>query len=151
MIDWTQIKHFKKSAFPENPDLHAEPMLIESLDAFRDIVGVPIYPSPVSGALARFSGSEESRHYAVGRRSDAVDVFVDCDIREAWMAAFRSKLWGGIGVYFDTHFKNKPWCMLHLDMRPGTTTYWFRQNKSYGHPMVIHGDMLRLFGLFNAL
>ena len=151
MIDWTLIKHFKSSEFSENPDLHAESRLIETLDAFRDIVDKPIYPSPVEGALARFAGSEESRHYAIGRRSDAVDVFVDCDIREAWMTAFRSKLWGGIGVYFDTHFQDKPWCMLHLDLREGTTVYWYRANHAYGHPMTTHNDLLRLFGLFNAL
>jgi hypothetical protein len=152
MIDWENIKHFSKWEFSEDPDFHAEPQLIETLDAFREIVGKPIYPSREKGALARFEGTNpDSRHYAVGRKSDAIDVFVEGDIRDNWMKAFCSKLWGGIGIYFDTHYKGHSWPMLHLDLRQGTTTYWYRVDKQYGHPILRSSDLHRMFGLLNAI
>lgn len=149
-IEWAHIEHFSPSEFSEDPDKYAEPALIEALDAFRGVLESPIYPSPVMGALARFGGSMTSRHYAVGRKSDAIDVFTAGDIRHAWMTAFSSKIWGGIGVYFDTHYQGKPWPMLHLDLRPGKTIYWYRVNGQYGSPMNSTNDMKRLIGLLNA-
>jgi len=150
-MDWSKISYFKASEFPESPDKYASERLIETLDIWREFLGHRIYPSPAPGALARLDGDPNSRHYAVGRLSDAVDVFPDCGIREAWLAAIRSQMWGGIGVYFDTHFKGKPWPMLHLDLRPGATAVWYRSNGQYGSPMNNPSDLQKLFGLLNAV
>lgn len=150
MINWKTIKHFSPDEFSEDPDEHAAPELITALDQWRNFLSFRVDPSPASGALARFSGDKESRHYAVDRQSDAVDVFAECHIRNAWLSAFRSKLWGGIGVYFDTQFEGKPHPMLHLDMRPGPTVIWYRVSQSYGHPLLYSADMQKLFGLMNT-
>ena len=150
MINWKTIRHFTPGEFSENPDEHAAPELIMALDQWREFLGFIVNPSPVSGALARFSGDSESRHYAVGRLSDAVDVFASCHIRQAWLSAMRSKLWGGIGVYFDTQYQGKSRPMLHLDLRPGPTVIWYRINHVYGSPLTDGGDLQRLYGLLNA-
>ena len=81
------IRRFTPGEFPEDPEELAEPRLIYSLDDFAVALGRPVHPSPVPGALARLDGSETSRHYAVGRRSDAVDVFCACPIFKAWGTA----------------------------------------------------------------
>ena len=131
MIDWLTIKHFKKSEFSESPDEHANPQLILSLDKYRRYLDQPIHPSPAPGALARFdANAKTSRHYAFGRKSDAIDVFCDVPIFKVWSIAINSRLWGGIGVYFDTKYCNNPLCMLHLDLR-SHQSLWFRNNGEY--------------------
>lgn len=152
MIEWNDVDHFQKGEFPENPDLYAEPSLIYMLDDFRALLNLPIYPSPANGALARFDGNPDSRHYAVDRKSDAVDIFVDGDIRHVWLTAMMSGLWGGVGVYFDTYYLSIKWPMLHLDLRPLTSlnsvTYWFRDGDYY-HPMSNNDHRQRLFQLLS--
>ena len=150
MINWKTIRHFSAVEFPDNPDENASPKLIKTLDTWREQLAFRVDPSPVPGGLARFEGDRESRHYAVGRQSDAVDVFPSCHIRYAWLSAVRSKLWGGIGVYFDTQFEGRSQPMLHLDLRPGPTVFWYRINHNYGNPLMDGGDLQRLFGLLNA-
>lgn len=131
MIDWSKIEHFKKLEFSEDPDKCANPSLIYSLDSYRKRLDKSIYPSPVPGALARFNKeSKTSRHYAIERKSDAIDVFCEAPIFQAWSIAMHSGLWNGIGVYFDTKYCNKPWCMLHLDKRK-YGSLWFRENGEY--------------------
>lgn len=130
-IDWNKVDYFTEKEFSEDPNVYAEPFLIYSLDKFRELLKAPIYPSPVPGALARFDkGAEYSRHFAVERKSTAIDIFCKIPIFQAWSIAIQSNLWGGIGVYFDTYYCNKPWCMLHLDQRK-TDSLWFRSNKKY--------------------
>lgn len=138
MIDWTKIKHFKASEFPEAPDQHADPRLIQELDAFREAFGGGVTPSPAKGALARFDGSATSRHYAVGRQSDAVDIFPKGEVRRAYdILAADGAPWGGIGIYPFTH----PSPMLHIDLRPlkssGAKTIWARdKDGTYIYPNV---------------
>jgi truncated hemoglobin YjbI len=134
-IDWTEIKYFKPSEFPEDPDTYADPALILLLDNFREIYKHPLTPSPAKGALARLDGAPTSRHYAVGRLSDAVDVFPKGDVSEAWLLAVEmEEWWGGIGLYPFTH----PGPMLHLDLRPllnGRKTLWARdKDGAYVYP-----------------
>lgn len=146
MIDWSKIRHFKPDEFPEDPDAHAEPALITTLDHFRERLGVEVWPSKAKGALARNYGSPESRHYAVNRLSDAVDVFINMDPRAAWIRALRFG-WGGVGIYFDTHIaKGRPMVMFHLDLRP-RLVYWYRSRGRYGHPMVNQVDLADMFKL----
>lgn len=130
-IDWNKIDYFREEEFPEDPETYADPFLIYSLDKFRAMLGAPVYPSPVSGALARFDKkSDYSRHYAVERKSDAIDVYCKAPIFQAWSTAISCELFNGVGVYFDTHYKNKHWCMLHLDRRRHKSL-WLRNYHKY--------------------
>ena len=48
----------------------------------------------------------------------AIDGFPDCDPFEAWTKALSSKLFGGIGIYFDTKDNDGiEQCMIHADLR----------------------------------
>ncbi len=125
------IRRFKPGEFPENPEEHAEPGLIYALDDFAVALGKVVHPSPVPGALARLDGSETSRHYAMGRRSDAIDVFCACPIFQAWATALWCG-WGGIGVCFDTRYRGGLWPMLHLDQRQ-EKLIWFRDEAGEYH------------------
>lgn len=142
-MTWNSI-NFVPGEFPEDPRQHAVPALIARLDEWRNTLGVPIHPSPVPGALARFHGSEKSRHYAVGRKSDAVDVFVEGSQAAAWMAAL--PLFGGVGFYIDTAYKGKQRPMFHVDLRP-EPLYWLRSGGSkytYANTTVGRAALLRL-------
>jgi len=127
-INWGLIEFFTPGEFSEDPNLYAEPQLIMNLDEYRRQLGRRVHPSPVKGALARLDGSTTTEHYAVGRKSTAVDIFPEGSILEAWTLALVSGLWGGIGVYFDTKYAYKPHCMLHLDLRK-KHLIWYRLNK----------------------
>lgn len=119
-IDWNTVRYFnpKIDKFSEDPDLHASPQLIYDLDTYRGMLGVPINPSPAPGALARFDGSKGSQHYAVGRKSSAIDIFVNRDnITRAWLIAVTCGLWGGVGIYPTTKYRGVTWPMMHLDKR----------------------------------
>jgi hypothetical protein len=117
-INWNEIKHFSPSEFPEDPDKYAEPELIHTLDEIRAAHNKPIYPSPVSGALARFGGSETSQHYAIGRKSTGVDIFPECVPIQFMLLLMKFENIKGIGVYRDTRGINgTPWAMFHIDIR----------------------------------
>lgn len=123
-----KIRHFKPAEWPPGVLEHLDPALIGQLDELRQRLGRPIYPSPLAGAWARFDGSTTSRHYAVGRLSDAGDIFPAGDVREAWLIA-QDLPFGGIGIYFDTLYQNRPWPMLHLDLRPNRVL-WARVSRN---------------------
>lgn len=155
MIDWSRVKYFnpKTDKFPEDPNLYSDPNLIYALDLLREAYGYPIYPSPVKGALARLDGSSTSRHYAVGRKSDAIDIFPTKDKdKELYLAALSSNLFGGLGLYLDTRgLDGLPLPMLHVDLRPlnnNKMMLWVRDKK--GNYIYSHKDNQRhLF--FNKL
>ena len=131
------IRHFKESEFPAGELGLADPRIIQALDEFRHRLGKPIEPSPVKGALARPDGEAKgSRHYAHNRLSDAVDVFPQCNIADAWLLAVTSGLFGGVGFYLDT----KPGPLLHLDLRE-ERLMWARIRGSYIYPA--HGPGAR--------
>lgn len=139
-IDWEMVNYFNPEIdeFSEDPDKYADPKLIYAIDAFRAISSSPIHPSPATGALARFEETAKySRHYAIGRKSDAIDIFCEEPIQNAYLKAITCGLFGGVGVYFDTRYKGKPWPMLHLDLRPlknSTITLWYRDISGYSYP-----------------
>ena len=101
----------------------ADPKFLSLLDRFAITLKSSVYPSTAKGTLARFSGNKDSRHYAINRKSDACDVFCNCDIAKAWTTAVQS--FSGVGVYFDTHFREGDWPMLHVDTRP-KPLLWYR-------------------------
>ena len=141
-MDWSRVDKFTKAEFLDNTDL-AEPRLFYALNDFRHFVAKPIHPSPVPGSLARLYGSPTSRHYAVGRKSDAVDVFVEAPPAEVLMLALAFRRWGGVGVYFDTEFRGQEWTMFHLDLRPcDSKVVWFRRYGVY-HTVTTNRGMVR--------
>jgi hypothetical protein len=109
------MKYFSEQEFPEDLE-YAETELLEKLDQLRGWYNEPIYPSPASGALARFH-DEDSQHYAGGdRKSRAVDWFPGGSYQRAWLLAVTAGF-GGVGIYFDTHFRGERHVMLHTDIR----------------------------------
>lgn len=113
-----------------------DPRAIGLLLDFRRKLGRPVHPSRwVSedgerSGFARFGGSVNSRHYARGRLADAMDVFPEGDVLEAWTLAL-SMPFGGIGVYLDTRVNRlQPGPMLHLDLRP-RRVLWVRVAGEY--------------------
>ena len=129
-IDWFNVHNFSKNEFPEDPDKYVDPRLIYTLDKYRTQLGHKVFPSPVKGALARLGGSRNSRHYAIGRKSDAIDIFPDCNVMQAFFLALSMEDINGIGIYpYTCYNSSKLWPMLHIDMRPlknGKKTIWMR-------------------------
>lgn len=129
-LDWSTIDYFRPSEFitPDGQSMldFIHPDIIKAADEFRRRLGVPVMISPAAGAMARFSGSKTSQHYAVGRRSTALDVMpaAGTSLRAAYRAAESVRLIGGIGVYPDW----RPRPGLHLDTRPrkpdGSVASW---------------------------
>jgi len=116
--------------------------IINKLDDLRNKYGKPIYPSPVIGALARFDGSKTSRHYSVGRQSDAIDVFIGGrDYLEFYHLLIAEGI-GGIGIYPDTKFRNQPWPMFHIDLRPNTIPMIWSRTEFYTYPHKHQTDRL---------
>lgn len=69
--------------------------------------------SPAEGAACRDYGSKTSRHYAVGRQADAIDIMlVNGDLEENYRFALTR--FGGVGVYPEWI----PFHGLHVDGRP---------------------------------
>ena len=102
--------------------------LLVVLQRLRGLSGAPIIPSPDPRGWARLDGPATSRHYAVGRLSDAGDVFPARSwLREVWACAMDIREVGGLGVYACTRGPDgASWPMLHLDLRP-----------RYGEPRVL--------------
>lgn len=125
-------------AFPEFADYETpleclDARVLTTLQQIRYVLGQPIYPSPVRGAWVRLTGPATSRHYAVGRLSDAGDIFPERGyIMQCWLAAQEMKQVGGLGLYTDTHGPDGgPWPMMHFDLRPGRRLFWVRENGNY--------------------
>ena len=124
------MKNFNPKEFPEDIKF-ADPLLLNNLDQLCDFMRVAIYPSPVTGALARFDFSaSDSQHYAKDRLSKAIDFFCNTDPFEAWVKILKSNLFPRFGIYFDTKFQDKKWVMFHVDLKP-QDLLWFRHEKKY--------------------
>ena len=92
--------------------------MIYELQSIRTEYAKPIYLSPVPGALARLAGSDTSRHYAVDRKSDAIDIFPTGIPFEFYTHLITHQNIGGMGVYLDTTGPDgNPWVMFHMDLR----------------------------------
>jgi len=116
--------NFKESEFSEDINAHMDPRLFAALDGFRSDYGSPIYPSKAKGALARFDGSKTSQHYAVGRKSTAVDFFT---AGNPFLCFCYSLAWfKSVGVYFNTKGNDgKPGVMIHGDVRAANRVLWY--------------------------
>jgi len=93
--------------------------LLVTLQTVRTRTGIPIIPSPLPAGWARTSGSVTSRHYAVGRLSDAADVFpVKGRCLELWLRLLETSNIGAVGIYADTSGPDgTPWPLIHFDLR----------------------------------
>jgi len=143
------LKYFSDREFPANTLPFMNPSFMAHLDKWREELGHRVYPSPLRGAWVRTTGSTESRHYAKGRLSDAGDVFVSCDHKQAWLSAVASRRFGGIGIYYDTKFRGDNKVMLHLDCREGSTVVWARHKGEYIYPARTLRERLLFFKLLN--
>lgn len=128
-LDWRDIDHFTPSEFREGVIANMAPDFIKDLDGFRDELGCRVFTSPLVGGWVRDYGNSTSRHYiGSGRKSDAGDIFPECDPFYALLVAVK-RGFGGIGLYFDTRYNGKPQWMMHLDKRPldrGVPVIWVR-------------------------
>lgn len=107
-IDWTKIKHFKKSEFNFPEELSEK--LIENLDKFRDFVDKPII------VHSDYRPNDRGQH-GLGL---AVDIHIkNMHVIDQFLCAEKSGLFVGIGVYPNW---NSPG--LHLDIRQGKPARW---------------------------
>lgn len=143
-VNWSEIPNFLRVEFSEDPELYADPELIYTLQSLRELYGKAIHPSPVKGALARFSGSESSQHYVgkeenVVRKSTAVDLFPEGVPFVFYSNILKIPTIKGIGIYLDTNgIDGKPWVMFHIDLRDRNSNYpplvWIRKEGKYYYP-----------------
>jgi len=145
-----EIKNFDSDEFLVGELQFVGIEIIQAVDKFRDLSGVPIYPSIAPGALARIDNNVTNQHHA---RSDgsvlskAMDWFPGRgeSITRLLMLALGSGLFGGIGVYFDTNgFVHSSKNMFHTDVRPkenGIPILWYRVGGSYFYPF---SDKMRI-------
>ena len=128
MINWESVHKLSPGEFSEDPDKYAEPELIYGLSHLRKLTRKAMYPSPVSGALARFSGSSTSQHF-VGpknkpvRKSKASDIFCADVPMVTYSSILMAGMFTGIGIYLETNGPDGlPWIMFHVDIRTHIST-----------------------------
>jgi hypothetical protein len=124
-----QARNFGRHEFPETVE-GLRPEFIDRLQKYREALGRAIHPSPNPAGWVRRTGRPDSRHHV--SNADAGDVFPAGDVLDAFLVACR--FFGGVGIYYDTRFRDRPWPMLHLDMRPGRPLVWCRYEGDYYYP-----------------
>jgi len=141
-INGVNMPNFTNKEIPPEKAQYMDSKILENIQLYRYTLGCPFGVSLDRGALVRFSGRKTSEHFVIlhpetglpMKLSRAIDGFPECNIFEAWSVALSSKLFGGVGVYFDT--KNNhgvPQPMLHLDLRPAPLI-WYRHEGVYCYP-----------------
>ena len=101
MIDWSKVRHFKRSEF-SHPD-KLDPLLIYSLDALRVAAGKPIIINN------DYRAGDPGQH-GLGRAADI--VIVGLSVVDQFLIAEKTRLFAGIGIY--PHW-NRPG--IHVDIR----------------------------------
>lgn len=97
--------------------------LVQALQCWRDLHGLPLSITPVLAGIIREDGSKTSQHYAVGRLSSAIDIFPRAgEVGQAFINALSIDAFRGVGLYLDT----KPSAMIHVDVRDGERILWVR-------------------------
>lgn len=141
-IDWNLVTYFGPDEWPDDILEYLDSNLITAINSLRMRSGQRIDPSPLHDGWVRTDGSTTSRHY-IGkskdnpdRLSDAGDIFPHGDILQIWRVAVTMDVFGAVGLYTDTIYEDKPWPMLHLDIRArgkGSSVWWLRTGKQYYH------------------
>lgn len=135
MASTENLRYFQNHEFPSGALAHMSPYFLHVMDAWRHSLGRgnTVKLNPRQDAWIRLTGSKSSRHYCIGRLSDAGDVFPNCNHRLAWLKACKMPEIGGIGIYYDVKLDGRPKVMLHLDTRP-ERVLWARVNGNYIYP-----------------
>lgn len=138
-LDWSrEVRFFKReefrgATFIGGPVVDLTPMLdarvVLAADDLRALLGVPLIVSHVDGAVVRTYGDSSSRHYAVGRLSDALDLFSpQASLDRVFELAASVPAIGGVGLYPHT----SPHPLVHVDVRPrrfgGQLATWARDD-----------------------
>lgn len=142
-VDWKQIRYFNPNEWPKGVLGFVDGRLINALDQLRQQLKQAIYPSPVYEGWARHSGSVHSRHYVGSinnpmRLSDAGDFFCDGVPSEVWRTIVNMNVFGGIGMYTDTHYHGEARIMFHVDLRTigaAGALWWTRVDGKYYYPI----------------
>ena len=113
----------------------------------RGVSGVPFRPGGLFENFVRFEpvGDRGGRHKvghvkSVERESDAGDYFISDAAHVCQFLKHAEKLFGGIGVYFDTNSG----VMFHLDNRPQPVK-WLRVDGEY---LDLNVDPVRFYRTF---
>ena len=149
---WQSLKYISPNEFIDDITL-ANPQLFINLNQTRITLNKSIHPSPVEGSLARLYGRKTSAHYAVGKLSTGVDVFIEGIPLRNFNTLIRQNLFTGIGIYLDTNGPDgKPWVMFHLDMRPIPLIWFAEKNiKKSGWVYTYESDRVDFWKKFRDL
>jgi hypothetical protein len=137
-----ELKHFSASEFGVWYPLMSNELLIK-LDTLRDLLGSPVFISPVSGGIGRHGGGSSQHNVDKWGEVRAVDVFAKIggefvttqSQRQRLYDAARQAGFTGIGIYTDTIYNSAPANLLHVDVRqdktPNAPALWSRVNGQY--------------------
>jgi len=155
------IQNFIINEFPENEVEYADIRILQSIDQLRNILGQSIIPSKAAGALARTTDdAKKSQHYSdkVNVFSKAIDWFPakNANIYGTISKIMGSHLFGGVGVYFDTHgYSYSHDVMIHTDIRNldkyAFTLLWFRQGGVYFYPQLVADHSKKFLQLLGGI
>lgn len=152
MADLNQSKYFSIHEFSDREIevAFASQEIFSALDTYREKLAVPIYPSPVKGALSRFNGSETSRHFVKGRiqgTSFSDEELLDSTILEMLETNPKTisvdKFSTGIDIFVDNPEQNfwKAYIMaISCGLFGGIGVYAHTKYKGKPHPM-LHLDI----------
>lgn len=138
-LDWSRIRFFTPSEFPEKELDFLNKYVVEELDKVREGIGIPIFISPVKGGVVRFDPTSKSLHASNENSplAQAVDVFIPQSQTLSLPTIITTVLglsrFRGLGIYFDTSYEGVPCIMLHLDLRH-IPLLWFCPPKEQGIP-----------------
>ena len=113
------LDNFHEPEFPSGALRLTDASLLSLLQSLRTQWDQSIHPSRHPDGWARMAGRPSSRHYAVGRLSDAGDIFPTGNVINFWQMCVADQSVGGLGIYFDTRRGPlQPGPMIHIDLRP---------------------------------
>lgn len=146
MADLNKSEFFSLNEFPnrELEVVFASQELFTSMDTYRRMLAVPIFPSPVEGALSRFEGSETSRHYVAGKIKDTGTSFLGLQ-KETLFAELKldniitTKLSTAMDIFIGGGFENfwKAYTMaLSCGLFGGVGVYAHTQYQGKAWPML---------------
>ena len=134
-MDWTTVKHFKKSDWGKDPE-KVHPRLVQIIDEIREISGVPI---SIHVAYDYGGHSSKSYHYR--------DPALACDLHfKAGIISYTEQLQlflmypeiNGIGIYKEWKHPG-----FHVDLRQPPRLFWEQKNGVYNY----YTDTQKFFNL----
>ncbi len=149
---WNGIKYFHPdSKVDQWGDTHKiSRILLEELDAFRALIGVPVIVT--SGYREPKHGTNSDTQHAYGNAADIVFPDFKFTLMDAYLIASRFNF-SGIGVYRDWHFPTKDHVIggLHLDVRHPASyrAQWFcyKDHEGVQQYIELSMDNLKKYGV----